>query len=84
MPDFPLAIFGDDLVDALYIAPSPTRRQDVSAYSLMKATPCQAPGDIKKMTLEAPSGFVTLVYIDLDSIASVNIPAAVTVSRRGV
>jgi predicted RNase H-like HicB family nuclease len=77
MPDFPLATFGDDLADALYMAADAAAGRLRLLLDEGDAPP--APSDIKKMTLEDPSGFVSLVYIDLDSIASVNIPAAVAV-----
>jgi hypothetical protein len=40
------------------------------------------PSDIKKVVLEDPSGFMSLVYIDLDSVASVSIPAELLKVRR--
>jgi predicted RNase H-like HicB family nuclease len=65
MPDFPLATFGDDLADALYMA------ADAAAgrLRLILEEGGEAPVPSKKgqVSLEDPSGFITLVSIDLDS-----------------
>jgi predicted RNase H-like HicB family nuclease len=77
MPDFPLATFGDDLPDALYMA------ADAAAGRLRllleEGDALPVPSDIRQVVLEDPSGFVTLVYIDLDSVAGAVVPAAVAV-----
>jgi predicted RNase H-like HicB family nuclease len=77
MPDFPLATFGDDLVDALYMA------ADAAAGRLRllldEGAALPVPSDIRQVALEDPSGFVSLVYIDLASAVSASVPAAVAV-----
>ena len=64
IPDFPLATFGDDLADAIYMATDAIAGRVLlmlkDGESLPKAS---APGDI---TPDDESGFVSMVYVDLD------------------
>jgi predicted RNase H-like HicB family nuclease len=77
MPGFPLATFGDDLADALYMAADAAAGRIRLLLDDGEALP--TPSDIKKVALEDPSGFVSLVHIDLDSVANVSVPEAVAV-----
>jgi predicted RNase H-like HicB family nuclease len=64
MPDFPIATFGDDLPDAMYMA------SDAAAgriqMLLEDGEKLPKPSDVQDIVLEQPNGFASLVYIDMD------------------
>ncbi|GHU49954.1 HicB family protein [Spirochaetia bacterium] len=66
--DFELATFGDDLADAIYMASDAAAGRILAMLEDGEALP--APSDLKKVNPEDSSGFVSLVYIDLDAIAA--------------
>jgi predicted RNase H-like HicB family nuclease len=64
MSDFPLATFGDDLPDAMYMA------SDAAAgriqMLLEDGEKLPKPSAVQDIVLEQPNGFASLVYVDLD------------------
>ena len=62
--DFELATFGDGLADAMYMAADAACGRILSMLSDGEKLP--APSNIKKIKPENSSGFVSMVYIDLD------------------
>ena len=64
VPDFPLATFGDDLADAIYMATDAVAGRIMlmlkDGESLPKAT---APENV---TPDDATGFVSILYVDLD------------------
>ncbi|GHU09191.1 HicB family protein [Spirochaetia bacterium] len=64
--DFELATFGDTLADAMYMAADAAAGRIFSMLEDGESLP--APSDLKNVKPEGPSGFVSLVYIDLDDL----------------
>jgi len=64
--DFELATFGDDLADSIYMAADAAAGRILSMLNDGEKLP--KPSDIKKMKPDDPKGFVSMVYIDLDSL----------------
>ena len=64
--DFELATFGDGLADAMYMAADAAAGRILSMLNDGEKLP--QPSDIKKIKPEEPDGFVSMVYIDLDSL----------------
>ena len=64
VPDFPLATFGDDLADAIYMATDAIAGRVLLMLKNGESIPeASAPGYI---TPDNESGFVSMVYVDLD------------------
>jgi predicted RNase H-like HicB family nuclease len=66
MPDFPLATFGDDIVDAMYMASDAAAGRILVTLEEGEALPLPSP--MGEVELEKPGGFVSLVYINTDSV----------------
>ena len=64
--DFELATFGDTLADAMYMAADAAAGRIFSLLEDGEALP--APSALKKVKPEAPSGFVSLIFIDMDDL----------------
>ena len=64
--DFELATFGDGLADAMHMAADAAAGRILSMLNDGEKLP--KPSNIKKIKPEDPSGFVSMVYIDLDSL----------------
>jgi predicted RNase H-like HicB family nuclease len=64
--DFELATFGDGLADAMYMAADAATGRIMSMLNDGDKLP--EPSSIKKIKPEDPSGFVSMVYIDLDNL----------------
>ena len=64
--DFELATFGSDLADAMYMAADAAAGRILSMLNDGEKLP--EPSNIKKIKPEDSSGFVSMVYIDLDSL----------------
>jgi predicted RNase H-like HicB family nuclease len=64
MPDFPLATYGDDLADAMYMAADAAAGRIL--IMLEEGEKLPIPSDVKNIKPENANGFVSLVYIDLD------------------
>lgn len=62
--DFELATFGDDLADAIYMAADAAAGRILSMLNDGEKLP--QPSNIKKIKPEDSSGFVSMVYIDLE------------------
>ena len=62
--DFELATFGDGLADAIYMASDAAAGRILSMLNDGEKLP--VPSDIKKIKPEDKSGFVSMVYIDLN------------------
>jgi predicted RNase H-like HicB family nuclease len=66
VPDFPLATFGDDLADAIYMAADAVAGRILLMLKDGDALPkASAPLDI---TPDDESGFVSMLYVDLDTL----------------
>ena len=63
--DFDLATFGDGLADAMYMAADAASGRILSM--LYDGEKLPEPSNIKKIKPEDSSGFVSMVYIDLDN-----------------
>jgi len=63
--DFELATFGDGLADAMYMAADAASGRILSMLNEGEKLP--KPSHIKKIKPEDASGFVSMVYIDLDN-----------------
>ena len=63
--DFELATFGDDLADAMYMAADAASGRILSMLNDGEKLP--DPSNIKKIKPKDTSGFVSMVYIDLDN-----------------
>ncbi|GHV09804.1 HicB family protein [Spirochaetia bacterium] len=64
--DFELATFGDTLADAMFMAADAATGR---IFSLLEdGEPLPAPSALKKVKPEDPSGFVSLVFIDMDDL----------------
>ncbi|MDR1665400.1 MAG: type II toxin-antitoxin system HicB family antitoxin [Clostridiales bacterium] len=63
MPDFPLATFGDDLADAMYMAADAAAGWIFSA--LRDGDEIPRASDISDIKPEEETGFVSLVFVDL-------------------
>ena len=68
MPDFQLVIFGDDLANAIYMA------SDAAAGRILElmrdGNPIPVASDINKIKPTGEAGFVSLIYVDLDTLKS--------------
>jgi predicted RNase H-like HicB family nuclease len=64
--DFDLATFGDDLADAVYMASDAAAGRILAMLEDGEKLP--VPSEAKMIKPEDPNGFVSLVYIDLDSL----------------
>jgi predicted RNase H-like HicB family nuclease len=64
--DFELATFGDDLADAMYMAADAAAGRILLMLENGEKLP--EPSNPKRVKKEDPKGFVSLVYIDLDSL----------------
>ncbi|GMO26769.1 MAG: type II toxin-antitoxin system HicB family antitoxin [Spirochaetaceae bacterium] len=64
LPDFPLATYGADLPEAMYMAQEAAAGRII--YDLEDGEPLPLPSRLESITPEKPNGFVSLVYIDLD------------------
>jgi predicted RNase H-like HicB family nuclease len=64
VPDFPLATFGDDLPDAIYMASDAVAGRILLALKEGEALP-QA-SDVKDIHPDSEEGFVSMLYVDLD------------------
>jgi len=64
--DFELATFGDGLADAMHMAADAAAGRILSMLNDGEKLPKSS--NIKKIKPEDPSGFVSMVYIDLDSL----------------
>ena len=62
--DFELATFGDGLADAIYMASDAAAGRILSMLNDGEKLP--VPSNIKKIKPEEKSGFVSMVYIDLE------------------
>jgi len=64
VPDFPLATFGDDLADAIYMASDAVAGRILLMLKDGEPLPrASAPGSIAP---DDESGFVSMLYVDLD------------------
>ena len=64
VPDFPLATFGDDLADAIYMASDAVAGRVLLMLKDGEPLPrASAPGSIAP---DDESGFVSMLYVDLD------------------
>ena len=68
MPDFPLATFGDDLADAIYMAADAAAGWILT--SLKDGDPIPSPSDLNDIKPDDESGFVSLVCVDLEALKS--------------
>ena len=66
VPDFPLATYGDNIADAMYMASDAIAGRILIILEGGDSLPC--PSDIKTLDLERKDGFVSLVYIDIDEL----------------
>jgi predicted RNase H-like HicB family nuclease len=64
--DFELATFGDNLADAMYMASDAAAGRILTMLNDGEKLP--EPGNIKKIKPDSPGGFISMVYIDLDSL----------------
>jgi predicted RNase H-like HicB family nuclease len=64
--DFELATFGDNLADAMHMAADAEAGRILSMLNDGERLP--EPSNIRKIKPEESSGFVSMVYIDLDSL----------------
>jgi len=64
--DFDLATYGDNLADAMYMAADAAAGRILSMLNDGEKLP--EPSTIKKVKPDNPSGFVSMVCIDLDSL----------------
>jgi predicted RNase H-like HicB family nuclease len=64
--DFELATYGDNLADAIYMAADAAAGRILSMINDGEKLP--KPSSIKKVKPDNPSGFVSMVCIDLDSL----------------
>ena len=64
--DFELATFGDELADAIYMAADAAGGRILSILNDGDKLP--EPSNIKRIKPENSSGFVSMVYIDLDNL----------------
>jgi len=64
--DFELATFGDSLADAMYMAADSAAGRILLLLNNGEKLP--EPSNIKKIKPEDASGFVSMVYIDLDNL----------------
>jgi predicted RNase H-like HicB family nuclease len=67
IPDFGMATFGDGLADALYMAADSIVGR--IHLAIRDCEPLPAPSDIKDVTPDEPSGFVSMIYVDLEAMA---------------
>ncbi len=68
MPDFPLATFGDNLADAMYMAADAAAGWIFGA--LRDGDPVPPPSDMGDIKPDDDTGFVSLVCVDLDALKS--------------
>jgi predicted RNase H-like HicB family nuclease len=66
--DFELATFGDDLADALYMAADAAAGRILAMLEDGEKLPY--PSDARDLKTDDPNGFVSLVFIDLDTLKS--------------
>jgi predicted RNase H-like HicB family nuclease len=66
MPDFPLATYGDNLADAMYMAADAAAGRIILALAEGESVP--KPSHINSVKPEREDGFVSLVCIDTDTL----------------
>ena len=66
VPDFPLATFGDDLADAIYMATDAIAGRVL--LMLKDGEPLPAASDPKNVTPDDETGFVSMLYVDLNTL----------------
>jgi predicted RNase H-like HicB family nuclease len=66
--DFELATFGDDLADAMYMAADAAAGRILSMLEDGEKLP--EPSEAKNVKPDDPRGFVSMVFIDLDTLKS--------------
>jgi predicted RNase H-like HicB family nuclease len=66
VPDFPLATFGDNIADAIFMASDAIAGRILLALEDGEPLPSQS--DVKAMKLDREDGFVSLVYVDTDEL----------------
>jgi predicted RNase H-like HicB family nuclease len=67
IPDFSMATFGDDLAEAMYMASDAIAGRIHMAIGEGEALP--APSSINDLKSEDPSGFASMIFVDLDAAA---------------
>jgi predicted RNase H-like HicB family nuclease len=67
IPDFSMATFGSDLADALYMAADAIAGRIHLAIREGESLP--TPSGVNDVTPDEPSGFASMVYVDLDAAA---------------
>jgi predicted RNase H-like HicB family nuclease len=65
-PDFPLATFGNDLPDAIYMAADAIGGRIL--HLLKDGETLPAPSELKNISPDNETGFVSMVYIDLEDL----------------
>jgi predicted RNase H-like HicB family nuclease len=65
VPDFPLATFGDNLADAMYMAADAIAGRIFTALDEGENVPTAS--GIQDMQLDRADGFVSLVYVDAEA-----------------
>jgi predicted RNase H-like HicB family nuclease len=66
VPDFPLATFGDDLADAIYMATDAVAGRVL--LMLKDGEPLPVASDLKNVAPDDESGFVSMLYVDLNTL----------------
>jgi predicted RNase H-like HicB family nuclease len=66
--DFELATYGEDLADALYMAADAAAGRILSMLADGEELP--EPSDAKNVEPDDPNGFVSVIFIDLDTLTS--------------
>ena len=66
LPDFPLATFGEDLADAMYMAADAAAGWILT--SLRDGDPIPPASNLTDIKPDNETGFVSLVYVDLDAL----------------
>ena len=66
VPDFPLATFGDDLADAIYMATDAVAGRVL--LMLKDGEPLPVASDLKNVTPDDETGFVSMLYVDLNTL----------------
>ena len=70
IPDFPLATFGDDLADAIYMASDAVAGRIL--LMLKDGEPLPKPSNIKDIIPDEESGFTSMLCVDIDAIKNKN------------
>jgi len=66
VPDFPLATYGDDLADAIYMATDAVAGRVL--LMLKDGEPLPKASEPKDVTPDDESGFVSMLYVDLNTL----------------